>query len=116
MKKAQGTTHANQQQGNGSLGPLAYRAVFAVLGLLCAPHAWALDQDAAVKLCREYLASESRAEGQRRLVRLANYEHEIDPVLQTLRGQVHQPVKPGYYGDEHFVSADLRNKHRCQPW
>jgi len=111
MKKARGSTHPNQPRGHGSLGPLARGAVFAVLGLFCVPPAWALDQDAAVKLCREYLASESRTERQSLLARLNDYEHEIDLVLQSLSQQTYQPVKPGYHGDEHFASADLRNKH-----
>ena len=72
---------------------------------------WALDQIAAVKLCREYLASENRAERQALLARLAAYEGEIDPVLQSLGRQTYQPVKPGYHGEEHFASADFRKKH-----
>ena len=70
-----------------------------------------MDQDAAVKLCREYLASENRTERQELLARLAGYEGEIDPVLQSLGKHTYQPVKPGYHGEEHFASADLRKRH-----
>jgi predicted esterase len=90
---------------------LAYGIVFAIVGLVCVPSAWALDHDAAVKLCREYLASENQAERQELLVRLTSYEGEIDAVLQSLGKRTFQSVKPGYHGEEHFTTADFRKKH-----
>ena len=41
-----------------------------------------LDQDAAVVLCRQYVASQSRAERRQLLAQLADYQGELDPVLR----------------------------------
>ena len=92
-------------------GTLVYWTLFALVGLVCVPSTWALDQNAAVKLCRAYLTSESRAERQNLLARLVGYEGEIDPVLQSLGKQTYRSVKPGYHGEEHFALADFRKKH-----
>lgn len=91
--------------------PLASAIVFAVVGFVCVPCAWALDQNAAVKLCRKYLASEDRTERRELSRQLAGYEGEIDPVLQSLDQRSYQSVKSGYHGDEHFASAELRKRH-----
>ena len=85
--------------------------VLAILGLAGASHAYAPDRDAAIRLCREYLASENRAERQGLLARLTAYQGEIEPVLRSLSNRAYQPVSPGYHGEEHFHSADLRNRH-----
>ena len=45
------------------------------------------------------------------LARLAHYEGEIDPVLQSLGKRTYRPVEPGYHGEKHVASADLRKKH-----
>jgi pimeloyl-ACP methyl ester carboxylesterase len=100
------------QEGNRmKRRPLLYGVVFTILGLICAPRAWAMDQVAAVNLCREYLASEDRTVRQRLLARLADYEGDIEPVLQSLAAHAYQPFKPGYHGEEHFTSADVRKRH-----
>ena len=92
-------------------GPAVYGTVLAIVGLVCVPRIWALDENAAVKLCREYLASDNPAERQGLLARLAHYEGEIDPVLQSLGKRTYRPVEPGYHGEKHVASADLRKKH-----
>ena len=82
-----------------------------IVGLVYAPRTRAMDQDAAAKLCRRYLASESPVERQALLARLAGYEGEIDPVLQLLAQRVYPPVKPGYHAEEHFATPEFRKKH-----
>ena len=83
----------------------------ALVGLACPDQAGALDQDAAVKLCRQYVASQSGAERRQLLGQLADYQGELEPVLGARRAS-YQPVKTGYLPEEHFTAADLR---RCHP-
>ena len=51
----------------------------------------ALDQDAAVRLCREWLTSQNPAERQRLMSRLAWYDGQIEPVLRALTPRVIGP-------------------------
>ena len=100
------------QKGNRmKRSPMVCGIVFAIVGSACLPCARALDQNAAVSLCREYFASEDRTERQKLLTRLAGYEGEMDPVLQSLAKHTYQPVEPGYHDGEHFASAGFRKKH-----
>jgi poly(3-hydroxybutyrate) depolymerase len=84
----------------------------AVIALLCPAAVRALDQEAAVKLGREYLASPSRAERRKIEVQLRDYTGDIEPVLAKLGAQTYRPVKDGYHAEEHFASAELRKNHR----
>jgi len=99
------------RQGLGPWRPLAAWVAVGVLILACPAGAEVLDQAAAVKLCREYLASQSPSERRHLAARLAAYEGQIEPVLRVLAARTYPPAGPGYLPEESFASADLRKKH-----
>lgn len=85
-----------------------------VLTAACRPAAAepvALDLDAAVKVSRDYLASDDDDERERSLSRLAGYAGEIELVIDALRKVSHSPVKPGYYAEERFQTAEFLKKY-----
>jgi predicted esterase len=82
-----------------------------VLALICPVRACALDQDAAVALSREYLASRDGAQRRQLAARLAEYQGELDPVLRRLAERTYPPAKTGYQPAEHFSSLELRRGH-----
>jgi predicted esterase len=97
---------ANRKSGQRLAVPLL--ALLALVRVACGE---ALDRDAALAVCREYLRSDSRSERQELLARLSGYKGEIDAVLQLLSKRAYRPVKLGYYGEEHFATAEFRKKH-----
>jgi poly(3-hydroxybutyrate) depolymerase len=88
-----------------------FRVLAAVLTLVGPARAASLDQDAAVKLGRQYLAAPSRALRQRLADRLADYQGDVERVLGKLSTQSHRSVKPGFHAAEHFAAGELRKKH-----
>ncbi len=79
---------------------------FASVGNICA-----IDQVYAVKLCRDYLASEDETVRNQFAVKLAEYRGEIQPVLDELSRQSFEPVKTGYLPARHFSVEPLNRKH-----
>lgn len=77
-----------------------------------APEPRALDFDAAVAACREFLAANEEGEGDREklLSRLDGYAGDIEPVIAALSVQPHRPVKAGYIAEERF-SGELLKKY-----
>lgn len=75
------------------------------------PEPDALDFDAAVTLCRDYLAAEEEDEREQLLSQLAGYAGDIEPVVRELSEQPHPRVAAGYYSEHHFKSADLGEKY-----
>src|SRR5579872_4770333 len=71
----------------------------------------ALDFDAAVKASRDFLNSGGDDERERHLSRLAGYAGEIEPVVDALRKTSAAPVKPGYYAEERFQTAEFLKKY-----
>jgi len=71
----------------------------------------AIDQAAAVKLAREYLASTNPVARGKLAAQLATFEGDLDPLIRELSAQTHQPVTAGYLPKEHFATPDLRRKH-----
>jgi pimeloyl-ACP methyl ester carboxylesterase len=90
---------------------LAHVVVIFVTLFWPAARSWALEQESAVQLCREYLASESGEDRQAIALRLAEYDGEIEPLLRALSVEAHKPVKPGYYAEKRFSSAAMREKY-----
>lgn len=74
-----------------------------------------IDFQTAVSLSRQYLASDDDEERSRLEARLSGYRGEIDPVVAALAARTYPAVKPGYYADEKFESAELRKKYP-QDW
>jgi len=70
-----------------------------------------VDFATAVKICREYLASDDDDERKTKLSQLAGYSGFIEPVIQALRTQSYPSVKPGYYEEEQFRSEERRKKY-----
>ena len=67
-----------------------------------------VDDEAAVRLARQYLASEDDREREKCLARLESFTGNIENVLQTLRTRTYPPVNPGYYPELKFESAKRR--------
>lgn len=65
----------------------------------------------AVALARQYLSTDDEAERAALATSLAEYAGDIQPVLDKLREQTHEPVDPGYHAEEHFSLPDLLDKH-----
>lgn len=67
--------------------------------------------DEAVEVGRQYLSNEDDVPRAMLSAKLANYEGEIQPVLDKLAQRQYRPVEPGYHPEEHFSRADLLEKH-----
>src|SRR5204863_5353650 len=94
---------------------LANRWAMPIVALLVAV-AWpggarAMDQDRAVKLAREFLASDDGDKREQLSARLAGYDGDIQPVLQKLSANSYKAVEPGYHYEEHFSTPDLHKQH-----
>jgi predicted esterase len=71
----------------------------------------AMDQAEALKLAREYLASDDGAERRQLAADLAEYEGDPQPLIEKLAAQSYEPVEAGYHSEEHFSVAALLAKH-----
>lgn len=90
--------------------------LWAVLTPACAaqaasPEQAVLDHEAAVKLCREYLATEVDETRERLASRLDGYRGDIQPVVRSLAAKTYRPTSPGYYAEEKFQTAEMREKY-----
>lgn len=109
--------HFRTNDTDRSFGHLrvARRAIvsLAVLFLLIArPDASrAMDQTEAVKLAREYFASDDEDDREQLATQLSEYEGDFQPVLQKLRARSFKPVDAGYHPEEHFSNPELAEKH-----
>ena len=70
-----------------------------------------VDDEAAVRVARQYLTSEDRQERKQCLSRLESFTGDMENVLRTLRTRTYPPVKPGYYPELKFDSAKRREKY-----
>ena len=73
--------------------------------------AQAMNQVQAVELAIEYLASEHDADRRKLAAKLAEYDGDLDSVLQSLSTRSFEPVEPGYHPEEHFSVPKLLTKH-----
>ena len=70
-----------------------------------------VDDEAAVRLAREYLVTEEGREREQCLSRLESFTGDIENVLRTLHTRTYPPVNPGYYPELKFDSAKRREKY-----
>ena len=68
-----------------------------------------IDHETAVRLARQFLASEEDDEREQLRSRLDSFTGDIDGVMRALRPRVYPAVKPGYYPELKF-SAERRHK------
>lgn len=79
---------------------------------LAAPVAtYGMDRAEAVKLAREYLASDDEDDRRELADQLGEYDGEIEPVLRALRARSFNAAEAGYHPHESFSVSDLREKH-----
>lgn len=71
----------------------------------------AVDQTQAVKLAREYLASDDDSDRQRLTVKLDEYEGDLQPLIRKLGTRSFEAVQAGYHPEEHFSVPELHTKH-----
>jgi predicted esterase len=83
--------------------------IIATLGHPARTHA--IDQPQAIKLSRQYLATEDKAERAKLTEKLAEYRGEIQPVLAALSSREFEPVESGYLPARRFSVSELRKKH-----
>lgn len=87
--------------------------VWMVLGDACAapPEQAAPNYDAAVRVCREYLAAEDDDERERLASQLDGYRGDIESVIRVVASQTYRPVAAGYHSEEKFQSTEVREKY-----
>ncbi|MEN6451283.1 MAG: alpha/beta hydrolase-fold protein [Thermoguttaceae bacterium] len=85
--------------------------LLAMLVVVWADRARAMDEDAAVALGRRYLAAATSAERQKLAVQLDSYQGGIEPVLRRLAQREYSAVEAGFRPAEHFSTRELRRKH-----
>jgi pimeloyl-ACP methyl ester carboxylesterase len=69
------------------------------------------EHDAAVRLCRQYLAADDEDDRARLAAQLDAYSGDIEPVVRALATRSYPPVEAGYHAEERFQSAELRKKY-----
>lgn len=90
--------------------PRGAALVAIVLTGAAAARAAAIDQGQAIKLSRQFLASDDSAARENLSKQLAGYRGDIQPVLDQLSRREFQPVKAGYHAEEHFTDRALRKR------
>ena len=70
------------------------------------PEPVALDQVAAVELCRRYLSTEDEGERRALIRRIAGYSGDYQKVIDVVSQQTYRPIPPGYYPERRFGSPE----------
>jgi pimeloyl-ACP methyl ester carboxylesterase len=81
------------------------------IGLVWPGASYGIDRAEAVKLARQYLASDDDDDRQELADQLAEYDGGVEPILRRLSSRSFKSVPAGYHSGESFSVPNLREKH-----